>query len=170
LQETHVPTTVYDMDLATLIQRTKGERSYEQLADSSPDSPSRQRWQQMGSRPTSADLPKPRTVRAMAAALGVSERVVILAVARTAGLDVGENRASLVTLLPPSADRLSDTQVAAVLAVVRAILENHAAPTKPAAMTNAAAEDHDSTGVAKRERRAAQAKARRAKGPKSDLG
>lgn len=116
------------MDLAELIRRTKGDRSYEQLADAAPESPARQRWQQMGSASSARALPAPRTVRAMASVLGVSERVVVLAAARSAGLDVDSEAGSLGTLLPPSAKQLSETQVAAVLAVIRAMLEPHHAP------------------------------------------
>lgn len=123
--------TLDRMDLAELIERTKGDRSYEQLADASGGSPSRQRWQQLGRQTSSAGMPDPGTIKTIASVLGVAERVALLAAARTAGLVVDEEGTPLGTLLPPSARQLTDRQVAAILSVVRAMLE----PTDGTPMT-----------------------------------
>ena len=40
--------TLRNMDMAELVTRMKGDRSYEQLAAASGGSPGRQRWQQLG--------------------------------------------------------------------------------------------------------------------------
>lgn len=116
------------VDLAGLIRRLKGDRSYERLAELSGGAISRQRWQQLGAAKSSQGMPDPATLHAVASVLGVPERVVVLAAARTAGLDVGPDGGSLSALLPPHVDRLTDRQVSVVLAVIRELLELSHAP------------------------------------------
>jgi transcriptional regulator with XRE-family HTH domain len=110
------------MDIRELIALTKGGRSYADLAKASAMSPSRQRWQQLESgRPALKAFPDPDTIVRMAAALKVSQTTVVLALAESLGLHV-KHDSRLVELLPPGHDRLGDTAIATVLAVVRELL------------------------------------------------
>ena len=130
------------MDMAGLIARCKGTRSYEQLAQARPGSPSRQWWQKMA---TGAQWwIEPPTIRAVADVLGVTERIVVLCLSRTMGLRVDVDGSALAALLPPAADRLSDEQVAAVLSVVKAML----GPVGPPMATEDGEDARDGTSLA----------------------
>ena len=115
-QSSSVPT------LAELISDRKAEKgwTYQQLADRADGAISRQRWQQLGTSVRIKEFPEPGTIQAIADALGVDVSIVVLAVARSIGLDVRRSdSSSLGALLPPSAANLSDAQRDAVLGIVR---------------------------------------------------
>jgi len=71
-----------------------------------------------------ATFPRPDTIKAFADMAGYSHATVVLAIAKSVGLDV-DSAGSLATLLPPSAARLSDEQQDAILAVVRVMTTNY---------------------------------------------
>lgn len=108
------------MQLAELIRRTKGDRSYDQLARDCGGAPSAQRLQQIATNKPLKAFPDAETILSLARGLGVPVRTVVLASADSLGLPVS-GEGALAELLPPAADRLNDQQVAAVLAVVNAM-------------------------------------------------
>jgi hypothetical protein len=110
------------MDLAQLIEATKGDRSYETLARLAGGVPGAKRWHQLATKPIK-NFPDPPTVRALSKALGVTEAVVVLAAARSLGLDASGSDSLLATLLPNRAGQLTPKQVAAVRQVVMAMVE-----------------------------------------------
>jgi hypothetical protein len=112
------------MDLAQLIDATKGDRSYETLARAAGGAPGAKRWHQLATKPIK-NFPDPPTVRAVSKALGVTEAVVVLAAARSLGLDASGSDSLLATLLPSRAGQLTPKQVAAVRQVVMAMVEPH---------------------------------------------
>ncbi len=114
--------TVPAMDLKELIRHTKGGRSYATLEAESGGSPGRQRWQQIATMQQN-NFPDPATIKTMARVLGVSEMTVVLAAARSVGLDTAGLDGPLALLLPPTTSQLTERQVAAVVNVVRAMLE-----------------------------------------------
>lgn len=84
----------------------------------------RQRWQQLGTGVRIKEFPEPATIEAMATALDVDVAVVVLAAARSIGLDVKRGAQSdLAARLPYSANRLSDVQRDAIVTLVRSITE-----------------------------------------------
>lgn len=110
------------MDLAQLITATKGDRSYESLARAGGGVPGAKRWHQLATLPI-RNFPDPPTVRALSRALGVTETTVVLAAARSLGLEVSGSDNDLATLLPSRAGQLTAKQVAAVRQVVMAMAE-----------------------------------------------
>lgn len=74
-------------DLADLIGQTKGDRSYAKLAQESGDVVIRQRWYQLATSPLK-EFPEPPTIEAIARGLGVSVTDVVIACARSVGLQV----------------------------------------------------------------------------------
>lgn len=105
------------VNLQELIAMARGDRSYGQLAAADPDSPKRQRWQQLAAG-TLAGFPDPGTIRAVARVLRLSERRVVLACAESVGLDVDQPGQRLIGLLPPDVDRLTDEQINVVRMVI----------------------------------------------------
>ncbi len=73
-------------------------------------------------------FPKVETIQAGAATLGVDVTTLVLAFARTLGLEVDRESSRLETRLPPRAGDLTDRQVAAVVSVVDAMLNPADAP------------------------------------------
>lgn len=108
------------MDIAALIRTTKGDRTYDQIAVDCGDEPSSKRLQQIATSPPK-EFPKPETVRALARGLRVSERQIVLAWSESLGIRTAEDGGRLAQLLPPSAAHLDDEQIAAVLAVIKAM-------------------------------------------------
>lgn len=130
-----------------LIRRTRGDRSYATLEADSGGSPGRQRWQQIATSPQQ-NFPDPTTIRTMARVLGVPETTVVLAAARSAGLDVSQPGGPLAELLPPGSTRLTERQMAAVLTVIRAMIE----PDETAAALRRAADRAAKQNAKDRER------------------
>lgn len=109
--------------LADLIQARKTARgwSYREIAARGNDVISAQRWQQLGTGVRLKEFPEPTTVSAMADALEVDVAAVLLATAKSLGLDVQRRQSELAAMLPSAADQLTPDQRDAVLAVVRAM-------------------------------------------------
>ncbi|MFH5231931.1 hypothetical protein [Antrihabitans spumae] len=114
--------------LAELITRQKDGRgwSYRNLAARADDVLTAQRWQQLGSGVRIAEFPEPATLQAIADAIEVDIAAVVLAAARSIGLDVRQQRSELATMLPVNSDLLTAQQRDAVVAVVRAIANDKA--------------------------------------------
>lgn len=110
------------MNLATLIVTAKGDRSYDRLAADCGGSPGAARLQQLATRPV-RNFPDPPTIHALAMGLGVAERTVVLAAAESLGIEVDAGDGALAQLLPPAASHLTERQISAVLAVVRAMVD-----------------------------------------------
>lgn len=123
--------TVPGMNLSELIRATKGDRSYDKLEEAAGGKPTAARWQQLATA-AQRNFPDPPTIQGMAKALGVAEKVVVLAAARTLGLDATERESQLVALLPPGADHLSLAQIDAVRHVIRVMAEPVSAQTERA--------------------------------------
>lgn len=154
--------------LADLIQRRKAARgwSYREIAARGNDVISAQRWQQLGTGVRLREFPEPSTLAGMADALEVDVSAVLLATAKSLGLDVRRHQSELATMLPSSAGELTPDQRDAVLAVVKAMNPPQEAPhevqgtqntpsnspadgetrTSRAPMKLAAVPDHDETG------------------------
>lgn len=109
------------MTLGELIAATKGSRSYHDLERDCAGTLKAARWQQIATRPLRA-FPDPDSLAAIARSLRVPHRTVILAAATSLGLHTNQDGPLLADLLPPGADRLDDTGIAAVLAVVNALI------------------------------------------------
>lgn len=114
------------MKLDELIRTTKGGRSYVALARDTNGKLGAARWQQIATRPLRT-FPDPGTIAAIAAALRVPQRTVVLAAATSLGLQV-DSQSSLVDLIPERAQDLPPHCVAAVLNVVDAMIIMQAAP------------------------------------------
>lgn len=112
--------------LSSLISERKRLRgfSYADLESRADAVISRQRWQQLGTGVRIKEFPEPATLTAMATALDVDVAEVVLAAARSIGLDVKRGAHSdLAARLPSTADRLSEVQRDAIVTLVRSITE-----------------------------------------------
>lgn len=108
------------MDLAELIHAHKGGRTYRDLEDACGGRLSHQRWGQLASiQPRT--FPTPDTIVAVAAGLGVSERVVLLAAGESLGLHTG-HRSRLADLIPEAADHLPQSAINAIVHLVNTML------------------------------------------------
>lgn len=110
--------------LPELIQRHRGGRSFREMREQAAKfghASTQTSWQQWARKDWDRkDIPSTETIRAFAAGLGVTETEVLLAAARTVGLDVGpDNDTDLVI---PGAATLSaaNKNVLASLAAVLA--------------------------------------------------
>ncbi|MBO0827761.1 MAG: hypothetical protein J2P24_08265 [Streptosporangiales bacterium] len=110
------------MDLAELIRRNKGERSFDTLAVDCGNRPTSQRIQQIASSRRLANFPDPDSIRGLAKGLGVTEWAVVQAAAVSVGLRVDESPSRLADLLPVDADRIPERIQDAFLSVVRAVI------------------------------------------------
>jgi hypothetical protein len=111
------------VNLHELIASTKGDRSYADLAVLAKQDPGAKRWQQLATQPIN-NFPDPPTIWGMSRALGIPPLTVIHAAAESLGFEVRQDQSRLATLLPPAADQLGDTQIAAVRQMVLALLHN----------------------------------------------
>lgn len=108
------------MTLATLITSARGHRSYQDLANRSRGQLTKGRWQQLATQPRQKRMPAPPTMTVIAEALGVPLSAVVLAAARSIGLDVDSPTPGLADRLPPNLDELlSERQADALVAFVR---------------------------------------------------
>lgn len=73
--------------LADLITEHKGDRSYADLSRLTGGAVTRGRWQQLATVRTQTQFPEPRTIRGVAEALRLTHLEVILAAARSVGLE-----------------------------------------------------------------------------------
>jgi hypothetical protein len=107
------------VELRELIQERKRGRSYFQLEVDGGHVLKAARWHQIATGQL-RDFPAPRSVAAMANALGVSQETVILAAAKSLGLET-RPRSVLAELLPDTAAELPDACVSAILDLIRAM-------------------------------------------------
>ena len=110
--------------LADLIATRRSERgwSYRHLQERSGDVIKSQRWQQLGTGVRIKEFPEPASIQAIADALEIGVDRVLLAAARSIGLEVRGHRSELASMLPAGADRLTQAQRDAVLAVIRSMV------------------------------------------------
>ena len=119
----------FDMPtLAELITEQKQLRgfSYRDLEVRADSVITHQRWQQLGSGSRVKEFSEPATLRAMARALDVDEALVVLAMAKSIGLDVevGGAQSALARMLPGSTRDLTAEQRNAIVGMVRAMTQS----------------------------------------------
>ena len=115
--------------LHELIRARMHERgwSYSDLERASDRALTRGRWQQLGSGVPQRKFPEPGSLTVIAAVLEVDITVVVLAAARSLGLDVDRRGTNLAHLLPVQADRISERMRDAILTLIRSAVAE--APT-----------------------------------------
>jgi hypothetical protein len=125
-----------DLTLPDLILSLKGDRTYKDLEAASHGVVKAQRWNQIANGERVNEFPTPPTLEAMAAALPCDIEVLILACARTVGIDVRPRRSRFVDMLPPDVDELSERSKTLLLNTARALREaEDMHPTMPATKT-----------------------------------
>lgn len=112
-----------DLTLPDLILSLKGDRTYKELEAASGGIVKSQRWNQLANGERINEFPTPPTLEAMAAALPCDIEVLILACARTVGIDVHRRQSRFVDMLPPSVDKLSESSKTALLNMARTLSE-----------------------------------------------
>lgn len=112
-----------DLTLPDLILSLKGDRTYKELEAASGGVVKSQRWNQLANGERVNEFPTPPTLEAMAAALPCDIEVLILACARTVGIDVHHRQSRFVDMLPPSVDELSDRSKSALLNMARTLTD-----------------------------------------------
>ena len=119
--------------LQELLRSRMDERgwSYSDLERRSGQALSRGRWQQLGAGAAQRKFPDPASLVVIAQVLEVDITTVVLAAARTVGLDARTRESELSRLLPAGTERLSDRTREAVLTVIRAAVAD-AADRNPA--------------------------------------
>ena len=124
------PTSADDpvLPLDVLIRSRMRERgwSYSDLERASGRALTRGRWQQLGSGLRQRKFPDPESLTAIAQVLEIDITSVVLAAARTLGLDVRRPGTGLSQLLPAEAAHLSARMRDAVLALIRAAVSDAA--------------------------------------------
>ena len=107
--------------LDDLIRAGMHERgwSYSDLERASDRALTRGRWQQLGSGVPQRKFPDPASLTVIARVLEVDTTTVVLAAARSLGLDVGRQRAELAHLLPVHTERISERMRDAILTLIR---------------------------------------------------
>ena len=115
--------------LAQLIRARMVERgwSYTDLENESAHTLSRGRWQQLGSGAPQKKFPDPASLQVIASVLQVDVTAVVLAAARTVGLDAHAQGSDLANLLPAGTERLSEPMRDAILGLIRAAVSDVAA-------------------------------------------
>jgi hypothetical protein len=107
--------------LDELIRAGMHERgwSYSDLERASDRALTRGRWQQLGSGVPQRKFPDPGSLTVIARVLELDVTTVVLAAARSLGLDVGRRRAEMAHLLPVHTDRISERMRDAILTLIR---------------------------------------------------
>ena len=121
------------MDLPSLIRATE-RGSLSTLSRLADGEISKQQWGEYANGKFS-NFPRPASIAAMARALGVTERTVLLAIAETLGLAVTDDQPLLVSMLPTEVRHLSDDAITSILQFVRLLVESADAPAKAPAPT-----------------------------------
>jgi hypothetical protein len=93
--------------------------SYSDLERASDRALTRGRWQQLGSGVPQRKFPEPGSLTVIAQVLEVDMTTVVLAAARSLGLEVGRRGAELAHLLPVHTDRISERMRDAILTLIR---------------------------------------------------
>lgn len=121
--------------LQELIQTRRTERgwSYRELERRSGGVILNQRWHQFANGAQIKEFPERRTLLAVAETLEFDVTTVVLAVASSMGMAVQRRGSELAQMLPTKADQLSPPMRDAVLAVVRAAVNEAGdeAPSRP---------------------------------------
>jgi len=117
-----------DLTLPELIRSLKGDRTYKELEAQSRGVIKSQRWNQFANGERVNEFPEPRTLEAMAETLPCDIEVLILACARTVGIDVHRRQSRFVDMLPPSIDELSERSKSALLTMARTLSEAERRP------------------------------------------
>lgn len=112
------------MDLQHLIRATKGTRSFADLESACGGKLGAARWQQLA-KGELRNFPAPSSIGAIATALHVSEKTVLLAIGVTLGINIYPVHARLADLFPPAADDLPDCAVTALRLTVDAMVQMH---------------------------------------------
>lgn len=112
--------------LSQLIRARMAERgwSYSDLEQESAQALSRGRWQQLGSGAEQRKFPDPASLTVIASVLQVDITTVVLAAARTLGLDAHMEGSDLANLLPAGTERLSEPIRDAILTLIRAAVSD----------------------------------------------
>lgn len=126
--------------LAQLIRARMAERawSYSDLEQQSNQALSRGRWQQLGSGAEQRKFPEPASLKVIASVLQVDITTVVLAAARTLGLDAHTRGSDLANLLPAGTERLSEPIRDAILTLIRAAVSDVPADDEAPRDTDAA--------------------------------
>ncbi len=119
--------------LHDLIRTGMQERgwSYSDLERASDRALTRGRWQQLGSGVPQRKFPDPGSLTVIAEVLEVDITTVVIAAARSVGLDVSRRGADLSHLLPEHTERLSGRMRDAILSLIRAAVAEAAADDGP---------------------------------------
>lgn len=122
--------------------------SYDEYANRSGHVISRQRWQQLATGQRIKEFSEPPTLQAMADALEVDITLVVLAMAKSLGLQVGTQQSDLALLMPPSARHLTPEQRDAIIRLVRVFTppgERNGMESDPATRTSAEVDEDQKT-------------------------
>lgn len=121
------------LPLDALIRARMRERgwSYSDLERASGRALTRGRWQQLGSGLPQRKFPDPGSLTVIAQVLEVDITSVVLAAARTLGLDVRRPGTGLTQLLPAEAAHLSARMRDAVLSLIRAAVSDARPDAQP---------------------------------------
>ncbi len=101
--------------------------SYSDLERASGRALTRGRWQQLGSGVPQRKFPDPGSLTIIAHVLEVDITIVVLAAARSLGLDVSHRGADMSHLLPEQTERLSEHMRDALLTLIRTAVAEAAA-------------------------------------------
>jgi hypothetical protein len=109
-------------DLSDLVRTGMRERgwSYSDLQRASNGALTRGRWQQLGSGVPQRKFPDPASLTVISQVLEVDITTVVLAAARSVGLDVSREGAELSHLLPERTELLTERMRDAILTLIRA--------------------------------------------------
>ena len=110
------------LTLQELIQARRDERgwSFADLENRAGHRISRGRWQQLATNVRMRAFPERDNIPVLASVLEVDETTVVLAAAKSLGLDVRWRGPDLAALMPAGTDQLSEPVRDAILAVIRA--------------------------------------------------
>lgn len=108
-------------DLAQLITERKRELrwSFRKLAERSDDVITYGRWQQLAGGVRITEFPEPATLQAIAKGIDVDVTIVVLATAKSIGLDVRNTASTFATMLPSTVDDMDPDLRDALLRVIR---------------------------------------------------
>lgn len=108
-------------DLALLIGERKNAHgwTYRELEARSGGAIKYQRWQQLATGKRITEFPEPATLQAIATAIDVDVTAVVIAAAKTIGLQVRPTGSDFATMLPTGVDGIEPEMRDALLRVIR---------------------------------------------------
>ena len=121
------------LDLCVLVRTCMEARgwSYRDLERASGGALTRGRWQQLGSGVAQRKFPEPGSLTVIAQVLELDITTVVLAAARSVGLDVSRRGAELADLLPAETELLSERMRDAILTLIRSAVAETDSGAKP---------------------------------------